>query len=89
MTSELQKAMACYEEARGRYRLAVLASLRGATRGDVIRRAIRECQAAGDDLRRLTALSSRVIPGASRHRGPILVRGAPRAHIDRCCGGEP
>src|SRR5919204_1506048 len=55
MTSELQRAMARYEEARGRYRLAVLASLRGAAGGDVIRTAIRECQAAGEDVRRLTA----------------------------------
>jgi hypothetical protein len=67
MTSELQKAMACYEEARGRYRVAILASLRGAARGDVIRRAIRECQAAGDDVRRLTSLSSRVTAVATRH----------------------
>jgi hypothetical protein len=56
MTSEQLKAMARYEEARGRYRVAVLASLRGAARGDVIRRAIRECRSAAENVR-LAALS--------------------------------
>jgi hypothetical protein len=58
MTSELQRAMARYEEARGRYRMAILESLRGTARGEVIRRAIGECQSADEDVRRLRALSS-------------------------------
>jgi hypothetical protein len=58
MTTELQRAMARYELARGRFRTAVLASLRGAAGGEAIRSAIRECQVAGEELRRLTARRS-------------------------------
>ena len=54
MTSELQRAMARYEEARIRYQKAVLASLHGASNGDAIREAIRAFQAASADLKRLT-----------------------------------
>lgn len=46
MTNELQMALARYETARARYRLAVLASLSTPGRGDAIRMAICECQAA-------------------------------------------
>ena len=53
MTSELQRAMARYEEARGRYKQSVLASMQGASTGDDIRRAIKEFQAANAELRRL------------------------------------
>ena len=44
--------MARYEEARGRYKQAVLASLNGA-HGDAIRKAIAEFQAARAELARL------------------------------------
>ena len=53
MTSELQRAMARYEEARGRYKRSVLASMQGESTGDDIRRAIKEFQAANAELRRL------------------------------------
>jgi hypothetical protein len=54
MTNELQRAMARCEEARVRYRKAVLASLDGASNGDVIRQAIREYQRACAELKRLS-----------------------------------
>lgn len=50
MTTELQHAMAQYEEARVRYRKAVLASLNGESSGDAIRQAIQSFQAARVDL---------------------------------------
>ncbi len=53
MTMELQQAMVRYEEARIRYRTAVLDSLNGEARGDAIRAAIREIQAATAELKRL------------------------------------
>ena len=53
MTTELQQAMVRYEEARIRYRTAVLDSLNGAGGGDAIRAAIREIQAASAELKRL------------------------------------
>lgn len=46
MTKELQRAMAEYEEARIRYRQAVLASLNGESSGDAIRSAIQDFQHA-------------------------------------------
>ena len=52
MTRELQHAMAQYEEARIRYRRAVLASLNGESNGDAIREAIRGFQAARAELAR-------------------------------------
>jgi hypothetical protein len=54
MTTELQRAMARYEEARIRYKKSVLASLHGAANGDAIREAIAAFQAASGDLKRLT-----------------------------------
>lgn len=54
MTTELQRAMARYEEARIQYRKAVLASLHGASNGDAIRRAIQSFQRANSELKRLT-----------------------------------
>lgn len=53
MVTELQRALARYETARGRYRLAVLGSFSAPGRGDVIRAAIGECQEARAALRRL------------------------------------
>jgi hypothetical protein len=55
MTTELQRAMARYEEARIQYKKAVLASLNGASNGDIIRQAIQSFQSANADLKRLTA----------------------------------
>jgi hypothetical protein len=53
MTTELQRAMARYEEARGRYKKAVLGSLSGESSGDAIRTAIQEFKAASAELRRV------------------------------------
>ncbi len=55
MTTELQRAMARYEEARVQYKKAVLASLDGASNGDAIRKAIQTFQRASADLKRLSA----------------------------------
>jgi hypothetical protein len=52
MTKELQHAMAEYEEARIRYRQAVLASLNGASNGEAIRSAIHAFQNARAELGR-------------------------------------
>jgi hypothetical protein len=54
MTNELKRAMARYEEARVRYRKAVLASLDGASNGDVILAAIRDFQRASAELKQLS-----------------------------------
>lgn len=61
MTDELQRAMAEYEEARARYRKAVLASLDGASNGDVIRQSIRDFQRASARLK-LLAPAQRGLP---------------------------
>jgi hypothetical protein len=55
MTTELQRAMARYEEARIQYKKAVLASLNGASSGEAIRQAIQSFQRASADLKRLTS----------------------------------
>jgi hypothetical protein len=55
MTTELQAAMARYEAARGGYRTAVLRSIGGTRQGPKILAAIRECQAARIELRRLSS----------------------------------
>ena len=55
MTTELQRAMARYEEARVEYKKAVLASLGGASNGDAIRKAIQSFQRASAELKELTA----------------------------------
>jgi hypothetical protein len=52
MTKELQHAMAQYEEARIRYRKAVLSSLNGEASGDAIREAIQLFQSARAELNR-------------------------------------
>lgn len=59
MTTELQRAMARYEDARIAYKKAVLASLDSRARGENIRDAIREFQNASADLRRLTGAPPR------------------------------
>jgi hypothetical protein len=58
MTRELQQAMARYEEARGRYRQAVLSSLNGDARGEVIRDAITAYRSAREELARHGPLPS-------------------------------
>lgn len=73
MTTELQRAMARCEEARVRYRKAVLASLDGASNGDVIRQAIREYQRACAELKRISPPSQ---PPAQPRPAPE-VRAAP------------
>jgi hypothetical protein len=54
MTTELKRAMVKYEQARIRYRTAVLASLNGASNGDAIRESIQAFQRASAELKRLS-----------------------------------
>lgn len=68
MTTELQRAMARYEEARALYKKAVLASLNGASNGDAIRQAIQSFQKANADLKRLTAPPAPPAPPALPQR---------------------
>jgi hypothetical protein len=72
MTTELQRAMARYEEARMEYRKAVLASLNGASRGDAIRRAIEAFQAAGAEVKRLQAKPPPLPPRRSDEPAPAM-----------------
>ncbi len=62
MTKELQHAMAEYEEARIRYRQAVLASLNGSSNGDAIRTAIQSFQSARAELARAGGTPNRATP---------------------------
>lgn len=64
MTTELQRAMARYEEARAQYKKAVLASFDGASNGDGIRKAIQTFRRASADLKRLTAPVAPAPPAA-------------------------
>lgn len=73
MTNELKRAMARYEEARIRYRKAVLASLGGAANGDVIRQSIRDFQRASAELKRVSP--------PTRSPGPRVV--VPEARPER------
>ena len=66
MTRELQHAMAEYEEARIRYRKAVLSSLDGARNGEAIREAIRGFQAARTELARHGGLTLAAPPAPKR-----------------------
>jgi hypothetical protein len=68
MTTELQRAMARYEEARGRYKKAVLASMQGGSGGDDIRRAIQEFQVANAELRRVTPTKAPPPPPRAEER---------------------
>jgi len=71
MTNELKRAMARYEEARVRYRKAVLASLAGASNGDVIRQSIRDFQRASAELRRIAPRAKAPAqPGLTHAAGP-------------------
>ena len=74
MTNELQRAMARCEEARVRYRKAVLASLAGASNGDEIRQSIRDFQRASAELKRLTPTAK---PPAAAAPGPAVVPAEP------------
>ncbi len=69
MTSELQRAMARYEEARVQYKKAVLASLNGTSNGDAIRQAICKFQEASAELKRCQATSPALPP--TRQNEPV------------------
>jgi hypothetical protein len=69
MTTELQRVMARYEDARILYKKAVLSSLNGDSSGDAIRQAIRNFQEARSELRRVTGAPAHAPrPAASPHR---------------------
>ncbi len=55
LMDEVKRAIARYDAARRRYRAAVSAAWLSPFRSTVIRWTIRECQAAREDLRRLTS----------------------------------
>jgi len=67
MTTELQRAMARYEDARIQYKKAVLSSLNGAS-GDAIRDSIQEFQKASADLRKLTGAPPRITASVQKPR---------------------
>jgi hypothetical protein len=67
MTTELQRVMARYEDARIEYKKAVLSSLKGDSRGEAIRQAIRDFQTASAELKRVTGK-----PVASAPRPPVV-----------------
>jgi hypothetical protein len=67
MTTELQRAMAQYEEARVAYKKAVLGSLNGASNGDAIRQAIQAFQRASAELKRLVGAPA---PSARAQKPP-------------------
>jgi hypothetical protein len=69
MTTELQRVMARYEEARIEYKKAVLSSLNGEARGEAIRQAIRDFQEASSELKRITGAPVRTPrPATSSNR---------------------
>ncbi len=72
MTTELQRAMARYEDARIAYKKAVLASLSSRARGENIRDAIREFQSASTELRRLTGAPPRPRAGTARPQTVVV-----------------
>ena len=75
MTTELQRAMARYEDARIEYKKAVLSSLQGDARGDAIRQAIRTFQSASAELKQVRSRSvyapAAALPSHPRH--PVTV----------------
>jgi hypothetical protein len=70
MTRERQHAMAQYEEARIRYRQAVLGSLGGSANGDAIREAIRALQVARAELARLEPVPRAAVEVPARDTSP-------------------
>jgi hypothetical protein len=77
MTSELQRAMAQYEEARIQYQRAVLASLNGTSNGGTIRQAIHKVQAASAWLKRYQGTSPTPPPAPQNEPSPswgVLVK---------------
>jgi hypothetical protein len=66
MTTELQQVLARYEGARIDYQRAVLSSLHGDAKGEVIRQAIVDLQAATAELRRVTGRPARPVRAAVR-----------------------
>jgi len=90
MTNELQRAMARCEEARVRYRKAVLASLAGASNGDEIRQSIRDFQRASAELKRLTPAAkppAAAAPGPVVPAEPVEVLGTAWASLRRAVSG--
>lgn len=90
MTSELKRAMARYEEARVRYRKAVLASLDGASNGDVIRQSIRDFQRASAELKRLSppaAVPARAQPPPEAHPAPAEALATAWSSVRRAVSG--
>jgi hypothetical protein len=77
MTTQLQRAMALYEEGRIQYRKTVLASLDRAADGDAIRLAIGNFQKASAELRYLQRLHTEPLRAPTKPReGPVLLRAA-------------
>jgi hypothetical protein len=77
MTTELQRAMAQYEEGRIQYRKTLLASLDGAADGDAIRLAIENFQKASTELRCLQQLQIGPLPAPTEPREvPVSLRAA-------------
>jgi hypothetical protein len=77
MTTELQRVMARYEDARIQYKKSVLSSLNGDASGDAIRQAIRNFQEASSELRRVTgepARAPRLAANVHRAARPVSVR---------------
>jgi hypothetical protein len=70
MTTELQHAMARYEEARIAYRKAVLASLNGDSNGDAIREAIKAFQVARAELKRVQTVPAEPSAAAAPQAQP-------------------
>ncbi|GEJ56136.1 hypothetical protein [Anaeromyxobacter diazotrophicus] len=90
MTSELKRAMARYEEARVRYRKAVLASLDGASNGDVIRQSIRDFQRASAELKRLAppaAVPARPLPAPEVRPEPAEALATAWSSVRRAVSG--
>ena len=77
MTTELQRAMALYEEGRIQYRKTVLASLDRAADGDAIRLAIENFRKASAELRCLQRLHVGPLRTPTRpQEGPVSLRAA-------------
>jgi hypothetical protein len=74
MTTDLQQAMARYEEARIEYKKAVLASLHegAVSNGESIRLAIRKFQATSAELKRLRREETLAVPVPTEEEQPAL-----------------
>ena len=95
MTSQLQHAMAQYEDARIQYKKAVLASLNGTSRlrslapspggsasnGEAIRQAIRQFQDASAELKRHRAALPTLLPVPQNEPSPSFVNGSAQGWV--------